>query len=226
VLQAKIDTQQFMKDMNNIVQYSTGFLDGIQTGKKEFMNKLGEGTINALGQYIDAHARMNPRLLHHVYEWYQTGSPSSRLFDLEYTVSNLGLSIKSTFRQSTTVAKDSTKPFYDKARIMENGIPVTIRPRGAQSLKFTVGGKTVFSKGPITVYRPGGDGVAGQYERIFDEFMNQYFTQAFLHSSGVFKYLQNPVLYKNNFAQGAKGGAGVGKKTGYRWIANATIGVQ
>lgn len=222
----KMDTKEFMREMNNVVNYSTGFLEGVQSGKAKFLANLGAGTIQGLAQYIDVHARMNPELLHHVYEWYQTGSPSARLFDLEYTISNYGLSVRSTFRQSTTVSKDSTKPFYDKARIMEQGVPVSIRPKNSSVLRFEDSGKTVFTKGPVNVYRPGGDGVAGSYEKTFDDFMDNYFTQSFLRASGVFDYLNNPIVYKKNFRQGARRGSAVGRQTGYRWIANATIGIE
>ena len=40
-----------------------------------------------------------------------------------------------------------TKPFYDKARIMEDGVPVTIRPKFADKLKFEINGKTIVFSG-------------------------------------------------------------------------------
>ena len=94
---ARTNTASFTKQMNNIVNYSLGFLEGVNRGKKIFFDKLGVGTIQALAQYIDIQARSNPKALHHVYEWNQTGSPNARLFNLGYTVSNLGLSVNSTF---------------------------------------------------------------------------------------------------------------------------------
>jgi hypothetical protein len=90
---ARTNTASFTKQMNNIVNYSFGFLEGVDRGKKIFFDKLGTGAIQALAQYIDVQAKANPRALHHVYEWNQVGSPSARLFNLSYTVSNLGLSV-------------------------------------------------------------------------------------------------------------------------------------
>ena len=145
----RTNTASFNKEMNNIVQYAFGFLDGVQKGKKVFLQNLGVGTIQAMAQYVDVSARGNPAALHHVYEWSQTGSPSARLFDINYTVSNLGLSINSTFRQSRTVRQDSHTPFYNKAKIMEEGIPVTIKPKRSSVLVFTEEGETVFTKSPI-----------------------------------------------------------------------------
>lgn len=64
----KTNTLQFEKQINNIIQYSFGFLDGVQKGKKIFLDRLGKGVVFALGQYIDVQARGNPSALHHVYE--------------------------------------------------------------------------------------------------------------------------------------------------------------
>jgi hypothetical protein len=41
-----------------------------------------------------------------------------------------------TFTQSETLKKGSAVPFYDKAKIMENGVPVTIAPTKSKVLKF------------------------------------------------------------------------------------------
>jgi len=74
--------------------------------------------------------------LHHVYEWYQTGSPAARLFDINYISNQIGLSFNSTFRQSVSIKSGSKVPFYNKAQIIENGIPVTIRPVSSEVLSF------------------------------------------------------------------------------------------
>jgi hypothetical protein len=212
--------------MNNIIQYSMGFLDGVQNGKRVFLKNLGAGTIQAMAAYVDVSAKGNPNALHHVYEWYQTGSPSARLFDIDYTVSNLGLTFNSKFRQSRTLKEDSNVPFYNKASIMENGVPVTITPKKSSVLVFEQGGETIFTKNPITVRNPGGDYVAGSFERTIDEFILKYFKQSFLRASGIYDYIKKPVLYKKNFKAGSKMGKSKGVDTGFRWIANAKIGVE
>ena len=115
---ARTNTKQFEKQMTNIVNYSIGFLDGIQKGKALFLKNLGAGVIEAMASYVDVSARGNPNALHHVYEWYKNGSPEARLFDINYTVSNIGLSFISVFRQSRTVQEGGTEPFANKARII------------------------------------------------------------------------------------------------------------
>ena len=220
------NSKQFEAQMNNIVKYSIGFLDGIERGKTVFLKNLGAGTIQALAAYVDVSAKGNPRALHHIYEWYQTGSPSARLFDLDYTVSNLGLSITSTFKQSRTIKEDSNEPFYNKASIMERGIPITITPKRSSVLVFEEGGNTIFTKNPVTVRNPGGDEVQGSFEKTVDEFILRYFKQSFLRASGIYDYIKKPVLYKKNIKAGSKLGKSKGIDTGFRWIANAKIGVE
>jgi len=220
----KFNTSQFKKEMNNIVDYSIGFLQGIEKGKTIFLKTLGMETVEVMKEFIDSNARVNPDMLHHIYEWNQTGSPSARLYNISYTTSNLGLSFRSSFSQSTSIKNGSRTPFYDKARIMEYGIPVTIRPKVAQVLAFDDNGDTVFTKGPITIENPGGSQVEGGFEKTFDLFFNRYFSQAFLRTSGIAKHLENPQVYKTALPAGKTLGRSKGIATGYRWIANAGMG--
>jgi hypothetical protein len=222
MISIKINDKDLMRDMNNIINYSFGFLEGIQKGKRTFLDNLGKDITELVKEYIDSSARVNPSRLHHVYEWYQNGSPDARLFDINYTVSNLGLSFKSTLSQSRTIKDGSRTPFYDKARIMEDGIPVTISPVKAKVLSFEIDGEQVFTKGPVVVENPGGNSQGG-FESVVDQFFTQYFTQAFLRKSGALSELENVQIYKNNFAAGSKQGRGKGIETGYRWIVNAKV---
>ena len=223
-MRAVFNSNQFKKEMNNIVNYSVGFLEGVQKGKTVFLKTVGLETVELMKEFIDSNARVNPEMLHHVYEWNQTGSPSARLYDISYTTSNLGLSFRSSFSQSTSIKDGSRTPFYDKARIMEYGIPVTIRPKVAQVLAFEDGGETIFTQGPVRVDNPGGIQVEGGFEKVFDMFFNRYFSQAFLRVSGIAKYLENPQVYKKDMQAGKKMGRTKGLSTGYRWIANAGVG--
>ena len=223
---ARTNTKQFEKQMTNIVDYAIGFLDGVQKGKTMFLKNLGAGVIEAMASYVDVSARGNPNALHHVYEWYKTGSPSARLFDLQYNVNNSGLIINSTFRQSRTLKEDSNTPFYNKARIMEEGLPVTITPKRSSVLVFEEGGKTIFTKNSITVKNPGGQYVQGSFENVIDEFMLKYFKQSFLRASGLYDYIKKPTAFKKNIKAGSKSGKNKGISTGYNWIINAKISVE
>ena len=209
-----------------MVEYSFGFLEGVESGKKIFLDNLARGTVEGLKLYIDAIARSNPQAMHHVYEWYQTGNRGQRLFDIDYRVTTLGISITSKFRQSQSIQSGSYEPFYNKAKIMEDGIPVVIKPKGNNALVFEDNGTTVFTKKAIVNDFPGGREVQGSYEKVFDSFMNTYFAQSFLTATGLYQYLDNPKIYKKNFAAGIKGGKAVGKATGFKWMVDAKVEVE
>jgi hypothetical protein len=221
-----LNTGSFQKKLDNLVDYSLGFLEGAESGKKIFLNNLGKGTVEALKLYIDAMARSNPQSLHHVYEWYSTGNRDGRLFDVQYRITNLGLSLESNFRQSSSVQSGSYEPFYNKAKIMEDGVPVVIRPRGNNPLVFQDNGVTVYTKKTIVNQFPGGKDVQGSYESTFDSFINNYFAQSFLTASGLYDHLSNPKIYKTNFAAGINNGKAVGQSTGFRWITSAKVEVE
>lgn len=222
----KTNTKMFEKQMQNIVDYSIGFLEGAKNGKTQFLENLGEGIVFALGQYIDVMAKSNPKALHHIYEWNNVGSPSARLFDLSYRVNGLGLTLGSRFKQSRTVSEDMTVPFYNKARIMEDGTSVRIVPTGNKPLKFNTGSGEIFTKNAVTVDNPGGDLVVGAFSSTVDEFISKYLSQSFLRSSGLYDYIEKPVLYKNNIRSGSRFGRSKGIETGFSWITHATIGVE
>jgi hypothetical protein len=217
----KIDPQNdFQKQMNNLIKYTEGFLEGAQRGKRQFLQQMGEAVKEVLENFLDSNARINPESLHHVYEWYQTGSSDARLFEISYTVSNLGLSMKSNFSQSRSIADGSSEPFFDKAKIMESGASVVIRPKFAEFLRFEKSGETVFTPNPIAVPSPGGAATTGSFERIYDSFFQNYFNQSFLQSSGMRQAFSDVRIYKNNLRSGLRGGKSVGIETGYRWITN------
>lgn len=217
-LKVQLDTKSFVNSLNNLTQYSIGFLNGVDAAKPVIIDNLGKEIIEMLKDFIDTNARVDPDTLHHVYEWYQTGSPAARLFDIEYIVTgNSGLSFNYTFSQSASFSKNSNVPFYDKAQIMEKGTPVTIKPKSGGVLSFSDNGEQIFTKKPVVVESPGGDGVQGGFERTIRTFFESYFTQAFLMTSGVMAHLDNPKAYKDNVVAGARQGKPLGFKVGYQW---------
>ena len=109
---------------------------------------------------------------------------------------------------------------------MERGVPITITPKRSSVLVFEQGGNTIFTKNPITVRNPGGNEVQGSFEKTVDEFILRYFKQSFLRASGIYDYIKKPVLYKTNIKAGSKLGKSKGISTGFKWIANAKIGVE
>lgn len=222
MINVQFDGHAFTKEMNNVINYSIGFIDGAKSAKEQFLQNLGGAVIDSLKNYIDVNARMNPETLGHVYEWYQEGSPEARLYDINYVTGGNGLSFNYTFRQSSTVKNGSKVPFYNKAEIMENGIPVTIKPKQAGGvLSFNANGQTVFTKSPIKVSKPGGDSAQGGFENTLDTFFNSYFSQSFLSVTGIAHHLENPRGYKDNLSRAKTGGKSLGFKVGRDWMLGA-----
>lgn len=225
MISVKFDRDKsFQRQMNNLISYSQGFLEGAKAGLPEFSATIGEKTKEILEQFIDSNARTNPDSLHHVYEWYQTGSPTARLFDISYIVRSFGLSFSYGFSQSQTVSKGSREPFYDKAKIMEEGIGVTIAPKKASVLVFEDAGKTVFTKNPVRVENPGGRQVQGSFDNTFEMFFTTYFRQSFLRTSGLSSAIGNTQAFTQNIQSGMRVGRPAGTSAGLQWIK--TVGLK
>lgn len=221
MIRVKTDISMLKNDLNNIIDYSLGFFDGIDQGKVKLMNNFSKEVKDALKEFIDASARVSPHTMHHVYEWSQVGLPEARLFDLECQVSKNGISVNGTFRQSQSIKEGSKVPFYNKAEVMENGIPVRITPVASDVLVFDDNGERVFTKKEVVVDNPGGRQTQGSFQRVFDQFFNQYFTQSFLINSKIMYHLSMPNDFVKNFESGKRVGRAAGIAAGFRWVARA-----
>jgi hypothetical protein len=219
LLTVNFNDSQFTKDMKNITDYMIGFLDGAKAGKPNLLKNLGIVIKEILENFIDSNAKVDPASLSHVYEWYQSGSSDARLFDIIYVPSTRGLSFGFTLRQSTSVKQGSNVPFYDKARIMEEGIPVTIRPVNRQALKFDVNGETIFSSKPITISDPGGASAQGGLQNVFTQFFTQYVSQSLMDVSGLRQHFESAMEFKENFSSSKSGGKSLGYQVGIKWIS-------
>jgi len=170
-----VDATDFNKVINNAIQYSNGFINGVQSQEQMMLRQIAEVTKQAFYKYVDSSARLDPASLHHVYEWGQTGSPGGRLFDLDAFIGSGFIRFVSKFLPSESIPPTGNTPFYDKARIMEEGISVTIEPQEGGVLAFEGDdGEMVFTPNSVTVQNPGGPETEGGYEQVFREFFNNY----------------------------------------------------
>jgi hypothetical protein len=224
MITVKTDSKKFFRDMEQLTDYALGFLDGAKSGVSKLERNIGGDVVEALRQFIDSNARVNPETLHHVYEWHKTGSPESRLFEISYDSGSSGLTINATLSQSKSVRIGSRTPFYDKAMIMESGVPVTIAPKRTEAIAFEANGETVFTKKPFTVESPGGPLVSGSFEKIFNSFFENYFRQSYLRSSGILDHIKNPSSFGKNLRQAKAGGRAAGSRVGYNWITQTGLG--
>jgi archaellum component FlaF (FlaF/FlaG flagellin family) len=211
----RFDTKNFNKVLNNSVQYSLGFLNGIEISRLEFNRILGGYTAEALGEYIDSKARVNPESLHHVYEWDSVGNRSYRLFKIKVVATNTNISFSTSFTESKSKRDGSSKPFYQKAEIMESGISVLIEPNNSDYLVFEEDGQTIFTRNSITISNPGGSQVAGSFAKVVDEFFNYYFTNSILYS--IMKDLSYPEEFSRFFPNAKNGGRQAGVSAGRKY---------
>jgi hypothetical protein len=219
MINVQFDKSDFTAKMNNLSLYSKGFLNGINMNRQKFNLQLGEYSLEILNRFIDSKARMSPESLHHVYEWDQVGNPAARLFDINTSATQTSIIFYGKFLPSRSVSDRSSEPFVQKAEIMENSIMIEISPKSSNVLAFEADGETVFTTDSVYIANPGGDGVAGSFGRVIEEFFENYYTNTVLLQSGIFQKLSNPIEYSKNFGVGVRGGGfSAGKNAGRRYL--------
>jgi hypothetical protein len=222
-MRATFNTNRLSKTVGGVVEYSIGFLDGAKGNAKRLSKSVAELSIEAFYDYLDGLARSHPGMLHHVYEWGQVGDPSGRLVELKTEMSARNTTVSADFLQSDSVSENSNEPFYNKAEIMEEGIPVVINEVRAKALFFTIEGQEFFRTGPIVIANPGGAATRGSFVKAFDEFYGQYFEEVFLRSIRFYDKLRNPQEYSKSIKSATKGqnAYGLGKRAALSWIEKA-----
>lgn len=223
MLNVRVDMHNFSKVLNNVIEYSNGFIEGINVEKHNFNKFLAGYTVEALERYIDSQARMNPEMLHHVYEWNQVGNAKARLFKFNVNATKSNIIITGSFLTSKS-ANDNGQVFANKAEIMENAISVVVTPKNSSVLVFEDGDETVFTTNSIFIEHPGGDAVANSFGETVNTFFESYFVAAFIQP--LIRDLQNASEYSNDFVYGAKGGgrmAGIRAGRKYLDISGVTI---
>jgi hypothetical protein len=216
MISSTINSVNLNQILKNTVDYGNGFIEGIEIEKIEFHRILGGYTVEALGKYIDAKARMAPQTLHHVYEWDAVGQESSRLFNFNINATKTNIIITGKFLPSKTISRNSHVPFSDKANMMENSIEIVIKPKNSDVLAFENDEEMVFTRNTIYIDHPGGDKVAGSFGNTVDDFFNNYFKNSLL--KGFLEHLSNAKEFSENFAVGTKGGKSVGVKAGRKYL--------
>jgi hypothetical protein len=221
VIRTRIDNKQLEKILGNSVKYSNGFLQGIDLSRIEFNRILGGYTAEALGEYIDSKARINPETLHHVYEWNQTGNSNARLFRFNVKATKTLITFDGNFLASTSTPEGSNSVFSDKATVMENKISITVEPKNSNVLVFENDEETIFTTQSVFIANPGGDAVAGSFGRVVDEFFGVYFTASIFNK--LIKDLKRPDEFSKYFSQGTKQGKSIGVLAGRKYLLSKGI---
>jgi len=189
-------TDSTVAQVSAFLYYQSSVLGKLTTNaqfKSLFKNTIFDQIEKDFGQYVDAQARLKPKSLHHVYEWNKVGNPSFRLFDL-HLIDTGGLSFRvgRDFKVSKSSVPSKNKKqkkryvFENKASIMEEGMPVVIRPRSAERLVFELDGRVVFMpKGTsVIVKRPGGKSATNQFSLSFGRFFGGQLVNSSIKASG------------------------------------------
>ena len=201
----KILKDSTVAQISAAVYYQSQVISKITTNKQfqsKFQSVIFKQLEQDFGLYIDSQARVNPKSLHHMYEWNKTGNPESRLFKLNViNSSGLSFQIGSKFLLSKSSVPSSAGRkryvFANKASIMEAGMPLVIRPRAAERLVFeTNTGVVYMPKGAsVTVTRPGGGKATGRFQIAYARFFTSNLVNLSIKNSG-FQRLFNSSLNK------------------------------
>jgi hypothetical protein len=223
----RLDTKQLLQTLKNTVEYSNSFVSELKKSEPKLAKKLGDLSIEVFYDYLDGLARNHPGMLHHVYEWGQVGDPFGRLYELRMMVGKRGVSVTADFLESDVPSPSSNEPFYDKANIMEEGIPVVVTEKDAQVLFFEIDGEEFFRHGPIYIANPGGSATRGSFVKAFNDFYQNYFNKIYLNSIKFYQHFESPAEFSKNFSKAVRtrGNASrVGKAAALSWIQKAPGG--
>lgn len=205
-------------DSASVVASLDNFLNNVkQIIKPSVVDEISKGifTITAKRFVLaaDKYARVNPKKMHHVYEWGQIGNPSGRLFVLERTsVLDGTLIIGTNFLPSKVpvpvnpellipgnTGKIVTKRsiFKDKASVMESGTAVSFVAKNI--LSFVGSDGLVFIKPgtQVNILNPGGTGVKNAFAEYFLSWYTD-FAGEILDSSGLYEKISNDVTIALN----------------------------
>jgi len=202
----EIDTRQLVKDLDGLVA-------GIEElTKPKVLDEISRAIFIITGKRfmidIDNYSRLNPKKMHHVYEWGGIGKSNSRLFILERdSILSGSLIISTKFLPSRmpvpidpslltpgktgkSVSKRSV--FANKAAVMEAGTPVSFN---AQRVLAIVGSSGIAFIAPgtqVNILHPGGL----QTKNAFASYLLEWYTKngnLIMDSSGLYERIANDV---------------------------------
>ena len=195
-----VDTGKMPQKIIAVAEYHTGTLSELHNNSTN-KNQIIKNALNTVGQYfgfyMDNIARRDPESFHHVYEKDRTGQRNARLFYYIISGSAGAPSIQYSFRDAS-VPENSGQVFRKRAFVMEDGNPVTIRPRRGKFLVFDVDGEKVFTKKSY-VPNPGGTQVSGSFERTFQDYMNRQ-ASLMLEDVGFYDKIDKEILKESELS--------------------------
>jgi hypothetical protein len=202
----EIDTSQLIKDLD-------GYLLAIkELTKPKVLEQISKAIFSITGERfmidVDNYARINPKKMHHVYEWGKVGLSNARLFELKREVILNGSLIVSTNflpskmpvpispellipgRTGKTVSRRSI--FANKATVMEAGTPVSFTAKRMLAFMGNNGIAFISPGTQINILHPGGL----QTKNSFATYMLEWYTKngnTVMDASGFYERMANDV---------------------------------
>jgi len=195
-----VDTGKMPEKIMAAAAYHTGTLSELhnnQTNKNQIIRNALEMVGEYFGFYMDNIARRDTASFHHVYEKDKTGQRNARLFYYTISGSAGAPSIQYSFKDAT-VAEESGQVFRKKAFMMEDGSPITIRPRAGKFLVFNIDGEKIFTKQSY-VPNPGGAQVSGSFQKEFELYMNRQ-ASLMLEDVGFYDKINREILKESELS--------------------------
>lgn len=202
----EVDTASLVKDLDSV-------LAGIkELTKPKVLNEISRAVFSITGKRfmidIDNYARVNPKKMHHVYEWGNIGRSNSRLFELKReSMLNGTLIVASNFLPSklpVPISPDLLMPgstgksvsrkniFANKATVMESSTPVSFNAKRILAFMGNNGIAFIKPGTQINILHPGGI----QTKNAFADYMLRWYTEngnAIMDSSGLYERIANDV---------------------------------
>lgn len=200
-------------DSKQLVDQLEGFVTSLDELKSPaVLSQVARATFAITGERFmiaaDNYARMNPKKMHHVYEWGRIGDFEARLFVLErsqilygdlivsakFLPSRMPVPINPALLQAGRTGKvvSRTSVFKNKAEVMEAGAPVSFQAKRVLAFMGNNGIAFVAPGTQINILHPGGI----QTRNAFASFMLEWYMNngnTVMDSSGFYDRLVNDV---------------------------------
>jgi hypothetical protein len=206
ILSLKVDTEQLYKDLD-------GFTSSMkQLTSPKVLDEISRAIFSITSKRfmidVDRYARINPKKMHHIYEWGKIGNSNARLFVLErssildgsFSVSSKFLSSKMPVpikpelltpgKTGKSVSRRSV--FANKASVMEEGNPVSFNAKRVLAFVGNEGVAFIAPGTQINILHPGGI----QTKNALGAYMLEWYSKninAIMDSSGLYERISNDV---------------------------------
>jgi hypothetical protein len=157
---------------------------------------------------VDNYARLNPKKMHHVYEWGKIGQSNGRLFVIErskilygdlvvgvkFLSSKMPVPVNPKLLKPGRTGKSVTRKsiFANKAQVMESGTPVSFEAKRVLAFMGNEGIAFIAPGTKINILHPGGI----QTKNAFATYLLEWYTKnahLVLESSGFYETLASDV---------------------------------